>query len=67
MATKTLPIRQFTLLPWLQPATFLRKPYTCEKLLGMVKNVLYATVIVREEITPSPNWRDQPTAVGLWS
>jgi CheY-like chemotaxis protein len=65
MATKTLPTRKFTLLPWLQSATILRKPYTFEKLLGMVKNVLYATAIVRGEITPSPNWRNQPPAVGF--
>lgn len=64
MATKTLPTRKFTLLPWLQPATMLRKPYTFERLLGMVKNVLYATAIVRGEIMPSPNWRNQPPASG---
>jgi DNA-binding NtrC family response regulator len=40
MATKTLPTRKFTLLPWLQPATILRKPYTFERLLGMVKYVI---------------------------
>ena len=65
MATKTLPTRKFTLLPWLQPATILRKPYTFEKLLGMVKNVLYATAIVRGEIAPPSNWQSQPVAVGF--
>ena len=40
MATKTLSTRKFSLLPWLQPTTILRKPYTFEKLLGMVKTVL---------------------------
>jgi DNA-binding NtrC family response regulator len=65
MATKTLPTRKFTLLPWLQPATILRKPYTFERLLGMVKNVLYATAIVRGEIAPSPNRQNQPPAVGF--
>jgi two-component system alkaline phosphatase synthesis response regulator PhoP len=64
MATKTLPTRKFTLLPWLQPATILRKPYTFEKLLGMVKNVLYATAIVRGEIAPSSNWQSRLFASG---
>jgi DNA-binding response OmpR family regulator len=65
MATRTLPTRKFTLLPWLQPATILRKPYTFEKLLGMVKNVLYATAIVRGEIAPPSNGQSQPFAVDL--
>lgn len=65
LATKTLPTRKFTLLPWLQPATILRKPYTFEKLLGMVKNVLYATAIVREEIARPSYWQSQPFAAGL--
>jgi two-component system alkaline phosphatase synthesis response regulator PhoP len=65
LATRTLPTRKFTLLPWLQPATILRKPYTFEKLLGMVKNVLYATAIVRGEIAPPSNGQSQPFAVDL--
>jgi DNA-binding NtrC family response regulator len=64
MATRTLPTRKFTLHPWLQPATRLRKPHTFEKLLGIVKNVLYATAIVRGEIAPPSNWQSQPAAVG---
>ena len=64
MATKTLPTRKFTLLPWLQPATLLRKPYTFEKLLAMVKNILYATAIVRGEIAPSSNWQSRLFASG---
>jgi DNA-binding NtrC family response regulator len=64
MATRTLPTRKFTLHPWLQPATRLRKPYTFEKLLGIVKNVLYATAVVRGEIAPPSNWQSQPAAVG---
>jgi len=65
MATKTLPTRKFSQLPWLQPATILRKPYTFERLLGTVKNVLYETAIVRGEIASSSNWQSQPCATGL--
>jgi len=55
MTTRTLPTRKFTLHPWLQHATVLRKPYTFEKLLGTVKAVLYATAIVRGRIVPPVN------------
>jgi len=65
IATKTLPTRKFSHLPWLQPATILRKPYTFERLLGTVKNVLYATAIVRGEIAASSNWQSQSFATGL--
>ena len=64
VATKTLPTRKFSQLPWLQPATLLRKPYTFEKLLAMVKNILYATAIVRGEIAPSSNWQSRLFASG---
>jgi DNA-binding response OmpR family regulator len=50
MATRNLPTWEFTLHPWLQPATMLLKPYTYEKLLGTVKNVLYSTASMREQI-----------------
>jgi len=65
LATKALPTRKFTLLPWLQPAIILRKPYSFEKLLGTVKDALYAVAIVRGEITPPSNWQSQSVAVGL--
>lgn len=66
MTTKTLPTRKFTLHPWLQTATMLRKPYTFEKLLGIVKNVFYATALVRAKIALSPNRRNQSAAVGYY-
>ena len=66
LATGTMPTRKFTRHPWLQPATMLRKPYSFEKLLGTVKNVLYATAAVRGEIAPPSNWQNEPTAVGSW-
>ena len=65
VATKTLPTRKFSQLPWLQPATILRKPYTFEGLLGTVKNVLCATAIVRGEIAPPSDWQSQPVSNGL--
>jgi hypothetical protein len=44
----------------------LRKPDFFEKLLGIVKNVLFATAVVRGEIAPPSNWQSQSTAVGSW-
>jgi DNA-binding response OmpR family regulator len=57
MATRNLPTWEFTLHPWLQSATMLLKPYTCEKLLGTVRNVLYAAVNARQDIAPPSNWQ----------
>ena len=65
MATRNLPTWEFVLNPWLLPATMLLKPYTYEKLLGTVKNVLYATASARPDIAPPPYWQSQPSAVGL--
>jgi DNA-binding NtrC family response regulator len=46
MATGYLPTWEFALHTWLQPVKMLLKPYSFEKLLGMVKNVLNQTVVV---------------------
>jgi CheY-like chemotaxis protein len=43
MATATLPKKDFTRYPWLQPAVTLPKPYTVDELLGTVKEVLHTT------------------------
>jgi len=40
MATSILPTWEFALHPFLQAVKMLRKPYTMDKLLGTVKNVL---------------------------
>jgi two-component system alkaline phosphatase synthesis response regulator PhoP len=64
MATEILPTWEFALHPCLQSVKMLRKPYTIEKLLGMVKSVLYMPAGVRAEIAP-PNWQGQPAAMGL--
>jgi DNA-binding response OmpR family regulator len=65
MATRNLPTWEFVLHPWLLSATMLLKPYTCEKLLGTVKNVLYADASARPDIAPPSNWQSQPSAVAL--
>jgi DNA-binding response OmpR family regulator len=65
MATRNLPTWEFALHPWLLPATMLLKPYTYDRLLGTVKNVLYATASGRPDIAPTPIWQRQPSAVGL--
>ncbi len=46
MATGYLPTWEFALHTWLQPVKMLLKPYSFEKLLSMVKNVLNQTVVV---------------------
>jgi two-component system OmpR family response regulator len=65
MATGTLPKKDFTRYPWLQPAVTLPKPYTVDELLGTVKEVLHATSGVHADIAPPPNRQSQPAAVGL--
>jgi len=65
MAARNLPTWEFTLHPWLLRATMLLKPYTCEKLLVTVRNVLNATVSARPDIAPPSNWQSRPSAVGL--
>ena len=46
MATGFLPTWEFALHTWLQPVKMLLKPYSFEKLLDMVKNVLNQNTIV---------------------
>jgi DNA-binding NtrC family response regulator len=43
MATGFLPTWEFVLHPCLQPVKMLLKPYSFQKLLGMVKNVLHTS------------------------
>ncbi len=58
---------EFARYPWLQPAAMLLKPYTVAKLLETVKEVLHATNGTHAQIAPPPNWRSQPSALGLHS
>ena len=55
MATAILPTWEFALHPCLQAVKMLRKPFTFEKLLGMVKGVLPETAGVRAEKVSAPN------------
>jgi CheY-like chemotaxis protein len=48
MATATLPKKDLTRYPWLQPAVTLPKPYTVDELLGTVEGFLHTTSVVRE-------------------
>ena len=55
MATGTFPQKEFSRHPWIRPAAVIFKPYTVEKLLGTVKEVLFATVDARAEALSPPN------------
>jgi two-component system alkaline phosphatase synthesis response regulator PhoP len=65
MVTSVLPTWEFALNPHLQAATMLHKPYTIAKLLGMVKNVLYATAGINGELAPLVNSPGMSAAMGL--
>ena len=66
MATGILPSWEFALHPCLQAVTMLRKPFTFEKLLGMVKTVLYPNPDDHAETTaPLCTWQNQSAAIGL--
>jgi hypothetical protein len=43
----------------------LRKPYTIDKLLGLVKSVLPTTGLARVENAAPPNWQKQTASIGL--
>ena len=66
MATEILPTWEFALHPCLQSVVMLRKPFTFEKLLGTVTDILSATNNVRA-IASASNWQGLPTAIGLRS
>ena len=52
MATDILPTWEFALHPCLQAVTMLHNPYSTEKFLGLVKNVLVLNTRVDERILP---------------
>ena len=54
MATGFLPTWEFTLHPSLQAVKMILKPYSFQKLLGMVKNVLHPTDSAGVEIPLTP-------------
>jgi DNA-binding response OmpR family regulator len=65
MAAGRLPTHELARNPSLQLAATLLKPFAVDALLDTVKNVLRATASPREQINPLPNWRSQPSAIGL--
>jgi DNA-binding response OmpR family regulator len=65
MATNIFPTWEFALHPCLQSVAMLRKPFTFEKLLSMVKKVLHPTAGIPVKTVPPPNWQNQSAATGL--
>jgi DNA-binding response OmpR family regulator len=65
LAAGRLPTPELTRNPSLQLAAMLPKPFAVDELLDTVKKVLRATDNPREQLAPPPNWRSQPSAVGL--
>jgi DNA-binding response OmpR family regulator len=65
MAAGRLPVHELARNPSLQLAATLLKPFAVDTLLATVKNVLRATDSPREQLAALPNWRSQPSAVGL--
>ena len=62
MATGTPPQAEFNRQPWLRPAAVLLKPYTIPELLGVVRDVLYATEYPREQTKSTLPRRGQSSA-----
>ena len=67
LAAGRLPTPELVRNPSLQLAATLLKPFAVDVLLNTVKEVLRATVSVREQLDPLPlpYWQSQPSAVGL--
>ena len=65
MATGQLPAEALAQTPSLQLTAVLPKPFAVDELLDTVEKVLRATDNPREQLAPPPNWRSQPSAVGL--
>ena len=65
MATGTLPESELARSPWLTPAATLLKPYTIEKLLRTVREVLRAIDISGTRPKLPPEWPGQRLAVDL--
>jgi hypothetical protein len=62
VVTGTLPAWESPQYSWLLKANKLLKPYSFDELLGLVKNVLKASVSTRNDITPPPTWLISPRA-----
>jgi two-component system chemotaxis response regulator CheY len=65
MATGKLPVAMLAQNPSLQLAAMLPKPFSCDELLGTVKEVLRATADAREQTAPMASWQARPLPNGL--
>jgi len=65
MATGFLPTWEFALHTWLLPVKMLFKPYSSQKLLGMVKTVLGETAGAQAGIASQPILRTQSATISL--
>jgi DNA-binding response OmpR family regulator len=65
LASGTIPTEKLKRHPWLQINATLLKPYTPDELLATIRNVLYASDSVSEQLDPPTNWQSQPPTVGL--
>ena len=66
MATRALPVDEFTLHPWLQPAAMLIKPYTIAELVLIVREVLCEAGDSCAEPGLSRTWQNQPSTEDWW-
>lgn len=64
MAAARMPTAELARTPSLQLAATLNKPFAVDTLLHTVKNILRATVMPLEQITPLLNWRQSPFTGG---
>jgi DNA-binding response OmpR family regulator len=65
MATRFLPTWEFALHTWLLPVKMMFKPYSSQKLLGMVKSVLDEAAGAQTGITAKPISHIGLPAIGL--
>jgi DNA-binding response OmpR family regulator len=66
MATRALPVDEFTRYPWLQPAAMLIKPYTIGELVLMVREVLHEAGDSCVGPGLLRTWQNQPSAEDWW-
>jgi len=66
MVTNILPLWELALHPCFENVKILRKPYTIEKLLGLVKHALSETAVVPGKFALQTNSQSQRAATSLW-
>jgi two-component system nitrogen regulation response regulator GlnG len=65
MVTNILPLWEFALHPCLENVKILRKPYTIEKLLGLVKHALSETAVVPGRFASLTNSQSHRAEISL--